>query len=142
MKQAARLLPFGVALVLGLGLFAAGCSRFRHAVGPDEGRYVASRTGESYHLPGCGLARRIKRKNLLYYRTGDDAYKDGFKPCGACHPERKHGSQQQPSATSTGGGPEARARPPECRSQYLLSSRIASSTSEAWGRIASSSTGL
>ncbi len=73
------------AVALGLG----ACSRYRHAVGPDEGQLVASRHGNVYHSLDCGLVKRIKRRNLLYYRTGDDAYKDGFTPCRTCHPERK-----------------------------------------------------
>ncbi len=68
-------------------LVAAACTRFSHAVGPDEGRFLASRGGGAYHVPECKQARHIKRKNLLYYRTGDDAYKDGFTPCRLCHPE-------------------------------------------------------
>jgi Metal binding domain of Ada len=77
-------------LVLALCLTAAAAAcrgRFAHAVGPDEGRLVASKTGERYHRPECKLARRIAAKHLLYYRTGDDAYADGFTPCQVCRPE-------------------------------------------------------
>ncbi len=77
---------------------AAGCSKHRHAVGPDEGRFVASRLGEAYHTLECNVGKRIRRRNLLYYRSGIDAYKDGFSPCGTCHPERQ--PEQQPSAIS------------------------------------------
>jgi metal binding Ada-like protein len=76
-------------LVLALcfaGVAAACRGRFAHAVGPDQGRLVASRTGERYHRPECNLARRIASKHLLYYRTGDDAYADGFTPCQVCRP--------------------------------------------------------
>jgi len=55
---------------------------------------VASRHGERYHTLDCKLARRIHRRQLLYYRTGDDAYKDGFIPCRVCHPERQDGHSE------------------------------------------------
>ena len=75
--------------LLAVALAAAACDlRHRHAVGPDEGKFVASRRGERYHTLECRLAKRIHRRQLLYYKTGDDAYKDGFMPCRVCHPER------------------------------------------------------
>jgi hypothetical protein len=87
-----------VALALAL-LSLAGCGRFRHAVGPDQGRFVASRTGHSYHLKECGQAKHIKPKHLLFYASGDEAYKDGFTPCHVCHPDA--------------AGPAEAGRPPD-----------------------------
>jgi hypothetical protein len=78
-----------IALAVCVVLLAAACSRYSHAVGPDAGKYVASMRGERYHRLDCAKARKIGRRQLLYYRTGDDAYKDGFTPCQVCHPERK-----------------------------------------------------
>ncbi len=68
--------------------FVLACTRFRHAVGPDEGTFVASRTGSAYHLKTCPLARRIRHRHMLFYKSGDDAYKDGFTPCRVCHPDQ------------------------------------------------------
>ena len=76
-----------LALCLAAATAVACRGRFPHAVGPDQGRLVASRTGERYHRSECSLARRIASKNLLYYRTGDEAYADGFTPCHVCRPE-------------------------------------------------------
>ena len=99
-------------LVLALCLAAAvaACrARFPHAVGPDQGRLVASKTGERYHRPECSLARRIASKNLLYYRTGDDAYADGFTPCHVCRPEARGTlpvpAPGQDAPRATGHGP-------------------------------------
>jgi methylphosphotriester-DNA--protein-cysteine methyltransferase len=81
--------------LLALVLSVAACDlRYRHAVGPDQGKFVASRRGERYHTLDCRLAKRIHRRQVLYYRTGDDAYRDGFLPCRVCHPEK--GSEPQP----------------------------------------------
>lgn len=82
----------GALLLLLLVAILACNLRFRHAVGPDEGRFVASKTGQTYHRPDCTLGKRIARRRLLYYKTGDDAYKDRFTPCRVCHPERGEGS--------------------------------------------------
>jgi hypothetical protein len=85
-RQAAGL----VALALCLATVATACrGRFSHAVGPDQGRFVASRTGERYHRPECSLAKRIAPKHLLYYKSGDDAYADRFTPCQVCRPDRQ-----------------------------------------------------
>ena len=86
----------------------AGCrGRFAHAVGPDEGRLVASKTGERYHRPECSLARRIASKNLLYYRTGDEAYADGFTPCQVCRP----GALGRQAVPAPGQDPQPAAPP-------------------------------
>jgi len=73
----------------------------------NQGRLVASKTGERYHRPECSLARRIASKNLLYYRTGDDAYADGFTPCQVCRPDLA-GRQPVPAP---GQAPTPDARP-------------------------------
>jgi hypothetical protein len=98
-----------LALAVCLAAAAVACrGRFAHAVGPDEGRFVASKTGERYHRPECSLARRIAPKHLIYYRTGDDAYADGFTPCQICRPAAV-GRQDVPTP---GQGPTPQARPP------------------------------
>jgi hypothetical protein len=90
---------------------AVACrGRFPHAVGPDQGRLVASRTGERYHRPECSLARRIASKNLLYYRTGDEAYADGFTPCHVCRPDAQ-GRQAVPAPRQ--GPPSAAGASPQ-----------------------------
>jgi hypothetical protein len=91
-----RALRLAVLAALCLAAAAACRGRFPHAVGPDQGRLVASKTGERYHRPECSLARRIASKNLLYYRTADEAYADGFTPCHVCRPEAQ-GRQAVPA---------------------------------------------
>jgi len=75
--------------VLATALLGSKCSsRFAHSVGPDEGVYVASREGDTYHLKSCLVVKRIQPRNLLYYKTGDYAYKDHFRPCGVSKPDQ------------------------------------------------------
>jgi len=99
-----------VALALCLAAAAAACrGRFAHAVGPDQGRFVASRIGERYHRPECSLAKRIAPKHLLYYKSGDDAYADRFTPCQVCHPER--GQPVPPAGHDGARGPRQDPQP-------------------------------
>jgi hypothetical protein len=81
-----------IAVLLIIALAAVACSRFRHAVGPDQGKLVASRTGQSYHRLDCSYAKHIHKRHRLYYKTGDDAYQDRFAPCERCHPEPADGA--------------------------------------------------
>jgi len=100
-----------LALCLATAAAAAACrGRFPHAVGPDQGRLVASRSGERYHRSECSLARLIVSKNLLYYRTGDEAYADGFTPCHVCRPEAQ-GRQAVPAPGQDNRPPAAPASP-------------------------------
>jgi methylphosphotriester-DNA--protein-cysteine methyltransferase len=74
--------------ILASGLMLLACGRYRHAVGPDTGHFVAIQHGQRYHRPECSVVHKARGRSLLYYRSGDDAYKDGFTPCRICHPER------------------------------------------------------
>ena len=83
------------ALLAGCLLLLA-CGRYRHAVGPDQGHFVAVQHGQRYHRADCSVLRKVRGRRLLYYKSGDDAYKDGFTPCHVCHPERA----SEPAAAS------------------------------------------
>jgi len=71
-----------------IGAMLVACGRYRHAVGPDEGHFVALQHAQRYHRPDCSVLKKARGRRLLYYKTGDDAYKDGFSPCHICHPDR------------------------------------------------------
>ena len=53
-------------------------------VAPVEGKYVASKNGTKYYLPGCSGAKRIKEENKVWFVTADDARKAGLSPASNC----------------------------------------------------------
>ena len=48
------------------------------------GRYVASKSGASYHLPWCPGAKQIKASNKIWFQTKEEAETKGYKPAGNC----------------------------------------------------------
>lgn len=48
--------------------------------------YVASKNSEVFHKAGCRWAKRIAPKNLVRYRSRDEAIKAGKRPCKMCKP--------------------------------------------------------
>jgi methylphosphotriester-DNA--protein-cysteine methyltransferase len=53
---------------------------------PASGSYVASKTAEPFHLPSCKWVQKISKDNIVYYKTKEDAIKDGHRPCKVCKP--------------------------------------------------------
>ena len=51
-----------------------------------ETGYVASKGGDKYHKPSCGLAGNIKPENKLTFKSKAEAEKAGYKPCAVCKP--------------------------------------------------------
>lgn len=51
-------------------------------------KVVASKDSYKYHLSACGLAKNIKKDNLVEYSCAADAAKAGKTPCGACKPPK------------------------------------------------------
>lgn len=45
----------------------------------NEGDYVASKTGKTYHVPSCDWAKKIKDENKVWFNSEDEASK-GRKP--------------------------------------------------------------
>ena len=52
----------------------------------EEGYCVASRNSDKFHRPDCKWAMKISQRNLIKFKTREDAIKVGFKPCGVCRP--------------------------------------------------------
>lgn len=49
-----------------------------------KGKYVASKSGTSYHYPWCQGALKIKEENKIWFQTKEEATKAGYKPAGNC----------------------------------------------------------
>ena len=45
----------------------------------EPGKYVASKTGSSYHIAKCDWAKKIKKKNQVWFDSEEEAKKN-FKP--------------------------------------------------------------
>jgi len=52
-------------------------------------KYVGSKESNKYHNPDCKWAKKISPKNLVTFKTAQDAVKAGFVPCKVCKPPTK-----------------------------------------------------
>ncbi|MDD5222454.1 MAG: thermonuclease family protein [bacterium] len=52
----------------------------------QEGYFVASRNSDKFHRPDCKWAMKISDRNLIKFKTREEAIKAGLKPCGVCRP--------------------------------------------------------
>jgi len=48
--------------------------------------YVASKSSDIFHKPECRWAQNISKKNLVTYKSKQEAIKAGKKPCKTCNP--------------------------------------------------------
>lgn len=51
-----------------------------------EYKYVASKNSKVFHKSDCVWVQRIAPKNMVYYKTRDEAVNDGKRPCKTCKP--------------------------------------------------------
>jgi len=51
-----------------------------------EWKYVASRNSKVFHRPDCKWAKKISPKNLIGFKSREDAVKSGRRPCRSCRP--------------------------------------------------------
>ena len=59
-----------------------------------DGRFVAAvRTTGVFCRPTC-TCRKPLRRNVRFYRSPDDATRDGFRPCKRCRPELAGGASE------------------------------------------------
>lgn len=49
-----------------------------------QGKFVASKSGMSYHYPWCPGAQKIKEENKVWFQTKEEAENRGYKPAGNC----------------------------------------------------------
>jgi hypothetical protein len=54
-----------------------------------EDVFWASRNSTKYHRPGCKWAKRISKRNLLIFKSRQEAERAGYRPCGVCRPGSK-----------------------------------------------------
>lgn len=47
-------------------------------------KYVASKKGELFYINGCSSARKILKRNQIWFATFIDAQKSGYKPSLSC----------------------------------------------------------
>ena len=45
----------------------------------EPGKYIASKTGAKYHAPKCDWAKKIKKKNAVWFNSKEEAKKAGYK---------------------------------------------------------------
>jgi len=50
---------------------------------------LGNRKSYRFHRPDCPFARRISKKNLIRFRSRDDAFWEGYSPCKRCNPSGK-----------------------------------------------------
>jgi len=53
---------------------------------PIENIYVASKNSDVFHKADCRWAKRIAPKNLVRYKSREEAINDGKRPCKLCKP--------------------------------------------------------
>jgi phosphatidylserine/phosphatidylglycerophosphate/cardiolipin synthase-like enzyme len=51
-----------------------------------SGDYVASKNSGTFHRSNCQSAAKISPRNVVRYKTRDEAIRDGKKPCDDCKP--------------------------------------------------------
>ena len=51
-----------------------------------EWKYVASKNSKVFHRPDCKWAKKISSKNLIGFRSREEAVKSGRRPCRSCEP--------------------------------------------------------
>jgi hypothetical protein len=49
----------------------------------SKGKYVGSKNGTKYYAPSCGMVKRIKPENYVWFETKEDATLQGYTP-GKC----------------------------------------------------------
>ncbi len=54
--------------------------------GAAEHKYVASNSSNIFHKPDCRWAGNISQRNLVTYKSKDEAIKAGKRPCKTCNP--------------------------------------------------------
>ena len=49
-------------------------------------KFVGSSKNKVFHKKDCKIAKRILRKNRIYFENKSDALSSGYKPCSICNP--------------------------------------------------------
>ncbi|MFP4402804.1 MAG: hypothetical protein ACOC3X_01630 [Nanoarchaeota archaeon] len=46
-----------------------------------KNKIISSKTGKKVHKETCAFAKNIMPKNKIYFKTKEQAYNKGYKPC-------------------------------------------------------------
>lgn len=68
----------------GISVPASNSANSSESAVKPRGKYVASKSGASYHYPWCQGALKIKEGNKIWFQTKEEAEKAGYKPAGNC----------------------------------------------------------
>lgn len=60
-----------------------------HATDVPEGSYIGNKNSEKYHRFDCEYGAKVQDNNLIVFDALEDAISSGYKPCGACHPDKE-----------------------------------------------------
>jgi methylphosphotriester-DNA--protein-cysteine methyltransferase len=52
-------------------------------------KYVGSKNSDKYHHPDCKWAEKISPKNLVTFKSAQEALEAGYVPCKVCKPPTK-----------------------------------------------------
>ena len=63
-------------------------SNILHATDVPEGSYIGNKNSEKYHRFDCEYGAKVQDNNLIVFDSLEDAINSGYKPCGACHPDK------------------------------------------------------
>ena len=68
------------------GQYRSNVSSPTASVQEKEWKYVASRNSKVFHRPDCKWVKKISPKNLIGFKSREEAIKSGRRPCRICEP--------------------------------------------------------
>lgn len=71
-----------IALVTSVVLFVFILTK---PVAADD-KYVVTKKSNKYHHPSCRWAQKFRSKNMVTFRSANDALGAGYVPCKVCKP--------------------------------------------------------
>lgn len=52
----------------------------------EKGAYVGNKSSKKFHRLDCPWAKKISERNRVYFKTREEAIKQGYTPCSVCKP--------------------------------------------------------
>lgn len=68
------------------GQYRSSVSSSSATIQKKEWKYVATKNSKVFHRPDCKWAKRISPKNLIGFKSREEAIKSGRRPCRSCGP--------------------------------------------------------
>lgn len=78
--------PSGSSSLQGDGQSQSSASSPTQSSQGTESYYAASANSEVFHRPNCSYVNRIKRSNLIFFTTREEALNSNRRPCKVCNP--------------------------------------------------------